>query len=255
MFEIGNSLREARIRQGIDLAQAEGETKVRSKYLQALEDERFEVLPAEPYVKGFLRTYAEYLGLDGQLYVDEFNSRFASSDEPLPSVGPPRRPRQRASESSLVVVALAGIVAVAILVVVAFRFSKDEEPANPAANLGAARATTQEAAGGAGNGRAAKGGGGGKEKAGARTARLVLTAARGDCWVAVRSGGPEGELLFSGTIAFGDTVRFVGRRLLLEFGAAPTQNLNVRLNGKHVRNFPTNEPVVIVTARGVRAQG
>jgi hypothetical protein len=67
MFEIGNSLREARLRQGFDLARVEDDTKVRAKYLQALEDERFEVLPAETYVKGFLRTYAEYLGLDGQL--------------------------------------------------------------------------------------------------------------------------------------------------------------------------------------------
>src|SRR4026208_1475512 len=81
MFEIGNSLREARLRQGFDLARVEDDTKIRAKYLQALEDERFEVLPSETYVKGFLRTYAEYLGLDGQLYVDEFNSRYASGDE------------------------------------------------------------------------------------------------------------------------------------------------------------------------------
>ena len=78
MFEIGNSLREARLRRGTDFAQAELHTKIRGKYLRALEDEQFELLPAQTYVKGFLRTYAEYLGLDGQLYVDEFNSRFVS---------------------------------------------------------------------------------------------------------------------------------------------------------------------------------
>ena len=76
VFEIGNSLREARLRRGVDFAQAEVATKIRGKYLRALEDEQFELLPAQTYVKGFLRTYAEYLGLDGQLYVDEFNSRF-----------------------------------------------------------------------------------------------------------------------------------------------------------------------------------
>ena len=78
VFEIGNSLREARMRRGIEFAQAEQATKIRGKYLRALEEERFELLPSETYVKGFLRTYADYLGLDGQLYVDEFNSRFVA---------------------------------------------------------------------------------------------------------------------------------------------------------------------------------
>src|SRR5205814_10175686 len=81
VFEIGNSLREARMRRGVDFAPAELATKIRGKYLRALEDEQFELLPAETYVKGFLRNYAEYIGLDGQLYVDEFNSRFVSGVE------------------------------------------------------------------------------------------------------------------------------------------------------------------------------
>ena len=72
------------MRRGVDFAQAELATKIRGKYLRALEDEQFELLPAETYVKGFLRTYAEYLGLDGQLYVDEFNSRFVSGEEHEP---------------------------------------------------------------------------------------------------------------------------------------------------------------------------
>ena len=78
MFEIGNSLREARLRRRIEFAQAEQATKIRGKYLRALEDEQFDVLPSQTYVKGFLRTYADYLGLDGQLYVDEYNSRFVA---------------------------------------------------------------------------------------------------------------------------------------------------------------------------------
>ena len=82
---------------GIDFAQAELATKIRGKYLRALEDEQFAVLPAQTYVKGFLRTYAEYLGLDGQLYVDEFNSRFVIGEEHEPRVTPLRGARpQRA---------------------------------------------------------------------------------------------------------------------------------------------------------------
>src|SRR5205085_6486195 len=81
MFEIGNSLREARSRRQIGIAQAEQATKIRGKYLRAIEEEQFDILPSPTYVKGFIRTYADYLGLDGQLYVDEYNSRFVSGDD------------------------------------------------------------------------------------------------------------------------------------------------------------------------------
>ena len=102
MFEIGSSLKEARLRQGVDLNEAEAATKVRAKYLRALEDERFEILPAQTYVKGFLRAYADYLGLDGQLYVDEFNSRYVPGDDELAAMqyAGTRPPRGRTGESS-----------------------------------------------------------------------------------------------------------------------------------------------------------
>src|SRR5215218_1966939 len=116
MFEIGSSLREARLRQGYDLAEAEVGTKIRSKYLDALEEERFDVLPAPTYVKGFLRSYADFLGLDGQLYVDEFNTRYGSGeDEYLPSRTQARRsprtpsPAHRRMESRVLGLALLGI--------------------------------------------------------------------------------------------------------------------------------------------------
>ena len=63
---------------------AEHGTKIRGKYLRALEEERFELLPSHTYIKGFLRSYADYLGLDGQLYVDEYNSRFVVGEEEAP---------------------------------------------------------------------------------------------------------------------------------------------------------------------------
>src|SRR3954469_14124308 len=94
MFEIGTSLREARLRRRIDFAEAEQATKIRGKYLRALEEEQFEILPSETYVKGFLRTYADYLGLDGQLYVAEYNSRFVGDDAELRL----RRSSRRTSE-------------------------------------------------------------------------------------------------------------------------------------------------------------
>jgi cytoskeletal protein RodZ len=77
MFEIGPSLREARSRRGLSPADVHKATRIRERYLSALEEERWELLPGDAYAKGFLRTYAEFLGLDGQLYVDEYNARFA----------------------------------------------------------------------------------------------------------------------------------------------------------------------------------
>ena len=108
MFEIGNSLREARVRQGLDYPQIELATKIRAKYVRALEEEQFAVLPAQPYVKGFLRTYADFLGLDGQLYVDEYSSRFVvdgPDEAPLRRVSPRVR-RERGVERKVVLLAL-----------------------------------------------------------------------------------------------------------------------------------------------------
>ena len=82
MFEIGGSLREARLKRNLTPADVQKAIRIRDRYLQALEEERWELLPGDAYVKGFLRTYADYLGLDGQLYVEEYNSRFARPDEP-----------------------------------------------------------------------------------------------------------------------------------------------------------------------------
>src|SRR4249919_4007221 len=82
MFEIGGSLREARLKRNLTPADVQKAIRIRDRYLQALEEERWELLPGDAYVKGFLRTYADYLGLDGNLYVEEYNSRLARPAEP-----------------------------------------------------------------------------------------------------------------------------------------------------------------------------
>jgi cytoskeleton protein RodZ len=248
VFEIGTSLREARLRQGIDLPRVEADTKIRAKYLRALEDEKFEVLPAETYVKGFLRTYAEYLGLDGQLYVDEYNSRFVTVEETPPATASMKRPRPRPVESNFVVVALAGIVAVTVLVVVAWRFSSgDATSTTPLVPAPATQPASGEETGSQVTTEEAPAA---DPEAAPKRARLVLTAARGDCWVQVRAGSVSGRLLFEGTLEQGQAKRFTRERLWLEVGAP--SNLNVRLNGRRVRNFPQGPAIVIVTAKGAR---
>jgi len=248
VFEIGNSLREARLRQGLEIPRIEAETKIRGKYLRALEEEQFEVLPGDTYVKGFLRTYADYLGLDGQLYLDEYSSRFAAAEEvPFAQSAEPRRRQRRRMESNLVVVALAAIVAVTILVVVGLSgLGSDSGGETPLPGT-TTEPTTTEAEPSA----TTTGADGAEEEAAAPRVRLVLTAARGDSFLQVRNGGVNGRLLWEGTLEQGQTQRFLKyRRLWIDLDEP--QNLNVKLNGRRVADLPTEPAVVVVTVDGVR---
>src|SRR4051795_9288849 len=76
---IGEVLKRTRSRQKVDIRTVEAETKVRIKYLRALENEEWDVLPGPAYAKGFLRTYADFLGLDGDALVDEYRRTVESS--------------------------------------------------------------------------------------------------------------------------------------------------------------------------------
>ena len=76
MPEIGDQLRETRMRNRIDITEVEAATKIRAKYLRALENEEWDLLPGPTFVKTFLRTYADYLGLDARNLVEEYRARF-----------------------------------------------------------------------------------------------------------------------------------------------------------------------------------
>lgn len=92
MPEIGATLREARMRARIDISEIEAETKIRAKYLRALENEEWGLLPGPAYVRSFLRTYAEALGLDAKLLLEEYKLRHERpSDHDLMPIGSPRR--------------------------------------------------------------------------------------------------------------------------------------------------------------------
>src|SRR5919109_2974766 len=80
MADIGTTLREARIRARIDISEVEARTKIRAKYLRAIENEEWDLLPGPVYIKSFLRTYGDYLGLDSRMLVEEFKRRY---EEPV----------------------------------------------------------------------------------------------------------------------------------------------------------------------------
>jgi cytoskeletal protein RodZ len=81
------------MRQNIDIAEVETATKIRAKYLRALENEEFGLLPGNTFVKTFMRTYAEYLGLDAQLLIEEYRVDYEprSETELQPYVPPSTR--------------------------------------------------------------------------------------------------------------------------------------------------------------------
>jgi len=234
VFEIGSSLRAARQRQKLELAEVERATRIRAKYLQALEDERFDVLPGAAYAKGFLRTYADYLGLDAQRFVDEYNLRFAPTEEP--QAPPPvriRRPR-RLLGTRLVVLPLA--LAVGLFIWRVTSGGHQQPPPSPPpthVRVSTAVSPTPRA-----------------KTNRPRTARIALAAARGSCWLSVRVGSESGTVVYERTLEAGETARFAGARLWIRFGAP--WNLDATLNGKRVQ-LPGSLGNVFATPNGLRS--
>ncbi len=130
MPTIGETLREARMRQKLDIADVERQTKIRAKYLRALENEEFGMLPGPTFVKTFLRTYAEVLGLDPHALVDAYRASYEPHDEleTLKPLGPPgssARDRRRGRPRPWIVAVL--LVTVVIAGLVALGLSTDDE--------------------------------------------------------------------------------------------------------------------------------
>jgi transcriptional regulator with XRE-family HTH domain len=127
MTEIGETLRDARMRGRIDVSEIEAKTKIRAKYLRALENEEWGLLPGPTYVKSFLRTYAQALGLDGKALVEEYRlSHERPSEAALePIVSSPQSARARTPGSgrspsgpSRGYMALVGVIGVVIVLLI-----------------------------------------------------------------------------------------------------------------------------------------
>ena len=136
MPEIGETLRETRMRRRIDMTEVEAATKIRAKYLRALENEEWDLLPGPTFVKTFLRTYAEYLDLDPRLLVEEYRQRYerpATQDlTPFgPGMGSQRRRRRRRRPIGPLVVVLLGVAALLGVLWVLGSWGDPEEEAPP----------------------------------------------------------------------------------------------------------------------------
>ncbi len=98
MPEIGTTLREARMRAHISIDEVETRTKIRAKYLRAIENEEWDLLPGSVYAKSFVRTYGDFLGLDSRMLVDEFRRRYEHpTDHDLRPIGSLSRERERSA--------------------------------------------------------------------------------------------------------------------------------------------------------------
>lgn len=116
---IGTILREARKRRKIDLSEVEAATKIRVRYLQAIENDEWDALPGGVYTRGFIRTYAAFLGLDGERIADDYR-KSVEEREPDPVAkamsSPPGSPRRWVPPGSWI--AVAAVILVAVLAIV-----------------------------------------------------------------------------------------------------------------------------------------
>jgi len=246
MFEIGGSLREARLKRGLTPAEVQKAIRIRDRYLQALEEERWELLPGDAYVKGFLRTYADYLGLDGNLYIDEYNNRFAHPDEPLlvPERFARSGPRFGGVGLLRPLVAIGAIVAI-VAAVAAWQLSgssgtkQGTPPATSAPTTTATRHTPPKHHK--------------KHVSAPLPSRATLVASRGNTWLWVRSRNATGPTVYQGTLVQGKTlpVSLKNGPVWIRIGDPPS--LDVHLGGKLVHGLPSQVGNVLLTKRGLKS--
>jgi len=232
MPDIGESLREARMRAKVDITQIESQTKIRAKYLRALENEEWDLLPGPTYVKSFLRTYAEALDLDAKLLVDEYKLRHERLSEvelqPINAAAPGRERRRQKPILPpwfFVAVIIAGLVFALYLL-----GSGDEEPQTSAAPPPPPTATTTERPAAIAPPPAAP----------ARPARVRLRIeATGPVNVCLKAG--DRTLINGQTYEAGQRTRtFASRRFRLTLG---NNSARLRINGKTRRVRASSQPI------------
>src|SRR5262249_8395017 len=149
---IGDTLREARMRQKIDITEIEAKTKIRAKYLRAMENEEFDLLPGSTFAKSFLRTYAEALGLDAHRLVEEYRAQYEPRDEgDLPPLagqrdrrpGRDRRSSGRPPGRAAAIVAILVAVVVVLFIVGVFSNGNDNKN-NPSTTTEASKPKKKE---------------------------------------------------------------------------------------------------------------
>lgn len=227
---VGTTLREARERRGIDLAQVAASTKIRGRFLGAIEAEEWEILPPEVYARSFIRTYAEYLGLDGRALVERHRRATAPPDEeeagsdlvPKPLQRPAWRPRLEPRLTAVLV----SLLLVGVLVAVGLSTDQADFPGSPGPDLPAA-VQGAEAVGPA-------------RALGADTGLSLELKATGEIWVCVV--GADGEPVVDGEVlaAGAEAGPFRSDSFLVSLGNG---EVSMRVNRHEARIPATPSPV------------
>jgi transcriptional regulator with XRE-family HTH domain len=224
---VSTTLRRARQERGLTLSDVSKGTYIWEPYLVALEAEApLEEYPAPAYARSFLKSYAEYLGLDPAELVREFDRSHPVRREPMLEILPDPRPRRRIVATTLVVISILSLAAIVFL---PFERDREEGPALPAAASPAADATS------------------GQDPVtrppppAVRSIRAVLSA-NDRCWVEASS---DGEVVEAGTsLEPGDRVAYrADGILLLTLGSAGAVDLEV--NGEPVKAGALGEVVTV----------
>jgi cytoskeleton protein RodZ len=242
MFDIGATLVEAREKRKLSLADAQKELRIRERYLTALEAEEWDVLPGEAYTRAFLRSYAEYLGLDGTLYVDEYNERVAGhEDEPFVPDSLAREGRSR-----LLFRTTAGVIAVAVLVAALVAFGSGGT--TPAALQSAAAAATPQVV--------ARPGAIAHLRRWSPPKRVVvptahIRAVRGRSWFSVRVGGANGREVFRGFLNRGHSLTYSLKRNVWVRVGRP-RVVAIRVGAHLVRGLPGDPANLLLTKTGAK---
>jgi cytoskeletal protein RodZ len=231
--DIGTTLRETRMRKRIDIVEVESHTKIRAKYLRALENEEWDLLPGTTFVKTFLRTYGDYLGLDSKVLVEEYKQRFERPGPqdllPFSPRSSARRQRRGPSLSPLVLVAGIVVVLLGALAALGLLFPGDDEQPLPAEATATPRAKATATTSGSSRRRA---------KATVVRLRIVPTGTVNVCLVS----GVSGKVLIkSRNLRAGDTTRlFSARRLKVTFGNGAAR---MRIGGRTYGVADSKEPI------------
>jgi hypothetical protein len=256
MLEIGGSLRQARKGARLELIDVEAETMIPARYLDAIEGERFEVLPIGPYRRSFLREYADYLGLRGDIYVDEYVTRFEPPEpepEPEPigssAVRHVSRALDEVSPGRAAVAAGLVVAAVGVWVLGTGGGSGGRHPATTAAVAAkppAVQPSLHHVA----------------QAPAPHTApfappavrpALTLAARRGDCWIELRVGSSTGPVVYEHTLHQGESARFGLRKPLWIRVGAPW-NLDATIGRRSVTSdLPDRTGNAKATSRGMSA--
>ena len=234
MFEIGTTLREARVRRSLTLQQVEEDTKIRVKYLQAMENEDFDLMPGPTYAKAFLRTYSSYLGLDANVMLQEYSSRGAQRDhEPFGGSSMLGAPRSHRGRNTLVFVAVICLLVLGVIYVLGMDAApRATAPVTKPSALGlnspSPKASVKPSASPS-------------KSATPVAGELRISASDGDCWLEVRVGSSAGRVLYSSTMPQGATKVFRGKTLWLRFGNPGA--LRIRLDGVKMPHIDETGPL------------